>query len=54
MVRNSLLAAIIASMPLIPGQGAGLVAGIVLVVFYMVCYAVMQYVKKAKRSVRRV
>lgn len=47
------LAAIIASMPLIPGQGSGLVAGIILVVFYMICYAVMQYVKRAKRSERR-
>ncbi|QEK11890.1 amino acid permease [Crassaminicella thermophila] len=32
------LIAIIGSMPLIPGQGAGLVAGLSLVVFYYICY----------------
>ncbi|MEL7596760.1 MAG: amino acid permease [Clostridiaceae bacterium] len=35
----------IITMPLIPGQGSGLVAGIVLLVFYSACYMVTKYMK---------
>ncbi|MDF2522933.1 MAG: amino acid permease [Clostridiales bacterium] len=40
---------IIISMPLIPGQGAGLMAGLILLVFYSVCYLLSQHVKKRFR-----
>lgn len=44
------LLAIIISMPLIPGQGTGLVAGLILVGFYYLCYLVSIYAKRrAKR-----
>lgn len=43
------LIVIIASMPLVPGQGAGLAAGLILVVFYSACY----WVSKAVRGRRR-
>lgn len=35
----------IITMPLIPGQGSGLVAGIVLLFFYSACYMVTKYMK---------
>ncbi|MCY6369497.1 amino acid permease [Clostridium ganghwense] len=35
----------IATMPLIPGQGSGLVAGIVLLIFYSICYMVTKHIK---------
>ncbi len=41
-----MLIAIIASMPLIPGQGSGLMAGIMFIVFYTICYFISRYVKK--------
>ncbi|NJD04716.1 MAG: amino acid permease, partial [Ruminiclostridium sp.] len=41
-------AAILISMPLIPGQGAGMAAGILFVAFYLVCYGIMHYVKRSK------
>jgi len=37
---------IIASMPLIPGQGSGLLAGLILVAFYSVCYIAAKRSKK--------
>lgn len=37
---------IIASMPLIEGQGLGLLAGLSLVIFYSMCYKIMKHVKK--------
>lgn len=43
------MAAIIVSMPLIPGQGAGLAAGVILVVFYFICYVVMRHVRRSRR-----
>ena len=42
-------AAILISMPLVPGQGAGMLAGVFLVMFYLICYAVMHYVRRSKR-----
>lgn len=48
------VAVIIASMPLIPGQSAGLAAGVLLVVFYSVCYAVMYYIRKSRRIRRHI
>jgi Gamma-aminobutyrate permease and related permeases len=48
------LAAIIVSMPLIPGQGAGLIAGVILVIFYMVCYLVMQRARRTRRYEKRI
>lgn len=43
-----LLASII-SMPFIPGQGSGLLAGIVVVAFYSLCYFAMRLFKTARR-----
>lgn len=40
------LTAIIATMPLVPGQASGLVAGIALVLFYMLCYLVKHLAEK--------
>ena len=48
-IAIAVTAAILASMPLIPGQGAGMAAGVLLVVFYLACYAVMRHVKRSKR-----
>ena len=45
-------AAILISMPLVPGQGSGMLAGILLVVFYLLCFAVMHYVKRHRRVKR--
>lgn len=42
-----LLAVIIASMPLVPGQGSGLAAGLGLVIFYWICYIIKQHAKKS-------
>lgn len=41
---------IIASMPLIPGQGAGLLAGIVLVAFYSGCYMLKRYAELRRKA----
>ncbi len=43
------LIVIIASMPLVPGQGLGLAAGLILVVFYSACYWVGKVVRRRKR-----
>ncbi|MCG8498855.1 MAG: amino acid permease [Firmicutes bacterium] len=40
------LIAIIASMPLIPGQGSGLAAGLAFLLFFFLCYLVSKHVKK--------
>lgn len=45
-------AAILISMPLVPGQGSGMLAGFSLVVFYLLCFAVMHYVKRHRRVKR--
>ena len=42
--------AIIAGMPLIPGQGSGLAAGLVLVGFYISCYFVKKRLGEAVRE----
>ncbi len=42
--------AILISMPLIPGQAAGMAAGISLVLFYLLCYAVMHYFKRRRHA----
>ncbi|MBF8982347.1 amino acid permease [Lutibacter sp. B2] len=39
------LIAIIVSMPLIPGQGSGLVAGLIFIAFYSVCYMISKHSK---------
>ncbi|MCX8128778.1 MAG: amino acid permease [Clostridia bacterium] len=39
---------IIVSMPLVPGQGLGLAAGIILLVFYSICYMVIRYMKRKR------
>lgn len=41
-----LLAGIILSMPLIPGQGLGLLAGLVFLAFFAICYVVSIYARK--------
>ncbi|WZL71659.1 amino acid permease [Clostridiaceae bacterium 35-E11] len=41
-----LMIVIIGSMPLIEGQGLGLLAGLSLVIFYSICYAIIKHVKK--------
>lgn len=51
-VLVSLLAAI-ASMPFVKGQGAGLAAGICLVVFYAAAYGVMRYHSRESRQMHR-
>lgn len=42
------LIAIIASMPLIPGQGSGLVAGLLLILFFLIVYLVKELVGKKR------
>lgn len=44
------LVAIILSMPLIPGQGAGLLAGVLLTLFYTGVYSARKYVVSARRG----
>jgi L-asparagine transporter-like permease len=39
---------IIISMPIIPGQGLGLVAGIILIAFYTVSYALLKYFRRKR------
>ena len=46
------LIAIIISMPLIPGQGAGLVAGLSLLAFYSLIYLLMKSRKKANNQIQ--
>ncbi|WP_260472120.1 hypothetical protein [Bacillus canaveralius] len=47
------LVAIIASMPLVPGQGAGLAAGLSLVVLYTIIYWVIRSCIKLANRVRQ-
>ena len=47
-ISMAALIAIIASMPLIRGQGTGLVAGILLLAFFSICYQVKKYRKKSR------
>jgi AAT family amino acid transporter len=44
------LVLIIASMPLIPGQGTGLLAGIILVAFYSGCYMLKRYTELRRKA----
>ncbi|WP_368490710.1 amino acid permease [Clostridium sp. BJN0013] len=46
------LIAIILSMPFIPGQASGLIAGIVIIVFYSVVYIGVKYYVRIKKYVR--
>ena len=45
-----LLVAAIFSMPFVPGQSSGLIAGIVMVIFYTVSYRVTQHFQKPERE----
>ncbi|MNW65425.1 hypothetical protein D3C74_438090 [compost metagenome] len=47
------LLAILASMPLIPGQGGGLAAGIMFVVFFAGVYAVGALRRKGRKGVQK-
>jgi AAT family amino acid transporter len=40
-----ILIVIIVTMPLIPGQGSGLIAGIILIIFYSISYILSKYIK---------
>lgn len=42
----SMLIIIIASMPLVPGQGSGLVAGLIFIAFYAISYLLSNYVRR--------
>ena len=44
------LIVIILSMPFIPGQSSGLIAGIIIIVFYMIVYTIMKYYIKIKKQ----
>jgi AAT family amino acid transporter len=46
----AVLAVIIGSMPLIPGQGSGLLAGLLMVAFFLACYAILGLRKKIGRK----
>lgn len=52
-LAQGMMISIIISMPLVSGQEAGLKAGLVLVAFYSVCYALIKHYKY-KRSSKRV
>lgn len=49
LITFIILIAVIVSMPLVEGQGSGLAAGIILVVFYSLTYMVTILVKKLKK-----
>lgn len=51
-VLLSLVAAIL-SMPFVAGQSSGLIAGIIITVFYTVCYMLMRFYQRRKRLARR-
>ena len=45
---------VIVSMPFVPGQSSGLIAGIIMVVFYTLCYAVMWFFNARKTGHRAI
>ncbi|SMC79912.1 amino acid permease [Papillibacter cinnamivorans] len=49
-VLISLVAAIV-SMPFVPGQGSGLLAGCAILAFFILCYAAVQFLRSRRRGV---
>lgn len=44
------LVIIIVSMPFVPGQTSGLIAGISLILFYFICYVAMQFLNRIRKN----